>query len=48
MTLEVFSTEGHGGRLWLGSRRYANFYVRTGCYLTAKAKQDARNAAPPT
>jgi hypothetical protein len=44
--LEIFSDDGYGGRLWLGTDDYANFYVNTGCFLTAKAKQRARDAAP--
>jgi hypothetical protein len=47
-TLEILSNDGTDGRFWLGSDRYANFYIRTGCFLTAKAKQAARDAAPPT
>lgn len=44
--LEIVTDDDHGNRLWLGSRKHANFYVRTGCYLTAAAKQAAHDAAP--
>ena len=37
-----------GGYVTFGSDVQANFRATTGCYLTVKAKKDARDAATPT
>ena len=38
--------DSDGGYLRFGSMDAANLYVRTGCYLTAEDKRQAREAAP--
>lgn len=38
--------DSEGGRLAFGSAKASSMQVTTGCYLTAEAKQQARDAAP--